>query len=222
MLTELLGPSFLLVSKTPTVSTIPELCRWDLIQYTPFMCLLNLSNGVAFKTSRHLNRSGTSTTWSSRRNSSMHSLVPQFSFKLDFKSCLNSLIFHFSFSIRTRSFISALLYPVKKLTRSGYIVRSLTIAPCPTRQVARLINSARKERTCLSCDFLFPPALLSAPSSEQALPIRSHMTFWKSTLTLAPPKCFSIAVRQAMHPCRTAFPTCFNGFCLFCQCSWLV
>lgn len=57
---------FVLVSMTPTVSTIPELRHWNVVLYTHFICTWNLSNGDASDASRNQNSSRSPITWSSR------------------------------------------------------------------------------------------------------------------------------------------------------------
>lgn len=64
----ILKSSCLLVSITPTDSTIPQLCRWCVVLYARFLCTLDLFNADASKTSGHQNCSRSSTTWSSRWN----------------------------------------------------------------------------------------------------------------------------------------------------------
>lgn len=66
MLSGLLEPSSFVVSVKPTVSTIMQLQRWDVLMPARFMCTLGLLDGDVSKTFMHPNCSRSSTTLSFR------------------------------------------------------------------------------------------------------------------------------------------------------------
>lgn len=71
----LLEPSLLLVFIRQAVSTIPQLCLWDVVLYKRCMCTLSFSSSFASKSSRHPKDFRSSSKWSGRWIISGYSLA---------------------------------------------------------------------------------------------------------------------------------------------------